>query len=320
MRGVPPWYVETVTADAATTVVIGPLETGFVPRVAGEILAAPPVPSGQDKLLRAAFAKRLPALAVLEPPELPAPRQVGGAPAPILRLKVLRPAQSSYRAASTEDARLEAARVARVSHCYGDVEVGLHDARDRPTFARNGGIVEVTRDRPAEMAAARQLITLGFEWLADHRPFGVVDARDDDFVLASDSEWIDVLYREVPKLGAAGWEVAVAEDFPIQLLVPDGDITAELRDGSDIDWFDLDLGVMVGGERIDLVPAILKELASPDFRPAAASCRHDDHPYYLELGDGRTLAVPAARIWPIIATLYELLTGAPSIPRRRGLV
>src|SRR5262249_27630507 len=68
-------------------------------------------------------------------------------------------------------------------------------------------------------------------------------------------------------------------------------------------------GMMVGGERIDLMPAILAAMASPNFNALAVSDpSFDDLPLYLPLGDGRTLAVSAARIRPIIATLHELFT------------
>jgi len=77
LRLSPPWYVE------ATTGIMGPVETGFAARIAAGILSAPPVPARQGKLLRAAIARRLPALAAIEPPELE-PQQIGGPPVPSL--------------------------------------------------------------------------------------------------------------------------------------------------------------------------------------------------------------------------------------------
>jgi superfamily II DNA or RNA helicase len=308
LRLSPPWYVE------ATTGIMGPVETGFAARIAAEILSAPPVPARQGKLLRAAIARRLPALAAIEPPELE-PQQIGGPPVPSLRLMVLHSTPShDFGFAIPSSIGLlepEPLPVARLFYRYAGVEVGADDTRDRPTFARDARIVEVARDRSAERKAVALLDDLGFEPLSHQHPYGLSEARRNDFTLAEgdDSEWIDVLYHDVPKLRAAGWEIEITADFPVHLVLADGEIAAELRENSGIDWFDLDLGVMVGGERIDLVPAILGALASPNFNALVVSDpSFDDLALYLPLGDGRTLAVSAARMRPIIATLHELFT------------
>ena len=80
LRLAPPWYVETATA------VMGPVETGFAARIAVGILSAPPVPARQGKLLRAAITRQLPALTMIEPPELEPPQRIEKPPVPGLRL------------------------------------------------------------------------------------------------------------------------------------------------------------------------------------------------------------------------------------------
>ena len=306
LRLAPPWYVE------ATTAVMGPVETGFGARIAAGILSAPPVPVRQGKLLRAAIARRLPALAAIEPPVLEPPLQVGGPPVPSLRLSVLHPRPSrDFGFAIMSLIGPGPLPIARLFYRYGGIEVGADDTRDRPTFARDGRIIEIARDRSAERMASALLADLGFEPLSHQHHYGLSHARRNDFMLADDDDlqWIDVLYHAVPNLRAAGWEIEIAADFPVHLVLADGEIAAELRENSGIDWFDLELGVMVDGERIDLVPAILAALATPTFNTLAVSDpSFDDLPFYLPLGDGRTLAVSAARMRPIITTLHELFT------------
>jgi SNF2 family DNA or RNA helicase len=116
-----------------------------------------------------------------------------------------------------------------------------------------------------------------------------------------------VLYHDVPDLRAAGWIVEIAPDFPVRLVRGDGDFAADLNEGSGIEWFELDLGVVVDGERVDILPAVLRLIGGPAFDPAICDAEADgDLPVYLGLGDGRTLALPMARLGPIIAALYEL--------------
>jgi hypothetical protein len=57
--------------------------------------------------------------------------------------------------------------------------------------------------------------------------------------------------RPVPALRAGGWEIEIAADSPIHLVRADGEVSAELHEGTGIDWFELDLGVLVDGERIE---------------------------------------------------------------------
>ena len=253
---------------------------------------------------------------MIEPPELGSPQRIEGPPVPGLRLLARDlPRQNYYgfgfiSAGST--APTERVLLARPFFRYKAVEITADDGRDHPTFARDGRIVEIVRDRAAESKALSRLSDLGFEKLALQRPYGVpVDLRN-DLVLAEDEDgagWIDVLYHDVPVLREAGWQIDIAGDFPIRLVRADGEVTAELREGSGIDWFELDLGVLIDGERLDLVPAILAVMASPAFDlPAVAEPADDELPLYLPLGDGRILAIAAARLRPILSTLHELFT------------
>jgi superfamily II DNA or RNA helicase len=302
LRLAPPWYVETATA------VMGPVETGFAARIAAGILSAPAVSARQGNLLRVAIARRLPALATIEPPELEPPQRIEGPPAPGLRLMVLDLPRPSYVGFGSP----QRVPIARLFYRYAGVDVSADDARDVPMFARDGRIIEVLRERIAEHKAVARLCALGFEQLSEQYPYGGSAILRNDFVLADDEDgvgWIDVLYHDVPALRAAGWEIEIAADFPVRLIQADCEISAELHEGTGIDWFELDLGVLVDSERIDLVPAILMAVASPTFDVRAVAAPSDeDVPLYLPLGDGRVLAVPAARLRPMLNTLHELLT------------
>jgi superfamily II DNA or RNA helicase len=175
---------------------------------------------------------------------------------------------------------------------------------------REGRVYEIVRDRLAERRALGDLSDLGFKRLSLLSPYGVPPENRDDLTLTAEDgglEWLDFLYHDVPALRAAGWEVEVAPEFPIQLLRGGGDVLAELREGTGIDWFELDLGTLIDGERVDLVPAILAMVTSPAFDVRAlAESIEDDLPLYLSMGGGRVLAMPLARLRPILATLHAL--------------
>jgi superfamily II DNA or RNA helicase len=314
-----PWYIDE------TTGVMGPLETDYAPRVAAGILSAPAVPPGQIKALREAMSRRLPALAALEPPDIELSEIIAEPPISVLRFTAGELPRFDYGwSYSSQKPTIERVPLARLSFRYGSVGIGADETHERPTFARNGRIIEIARDLSTERKAFARLKQLGFEKLAMVRPYGLPPEHRNDLMLApnkDDTGWLDVLYHSVTALRAEGWHIEIDGDFPIRLLRAEGDLSAEIREGSGIDWFELDLGIIIDGERVDLVPAVLSAITSPhfDFNRAVEPAK-ENRAIYLTLPDGRVLAVPTARLRPILAALRELfLSGVIAAePKRLG--
>lgn len=296
----PPWYIDVPSGVA------GPVETGQSPRMAAAILSAPPAPVSQIPLLRSMIGKRLPDLASIAPPEAAPLRKISESPVSGIRLTAGDlPTPRLTHGWRKPEWDVQQIPVIRPFFRYGDVEIPATDMRDRPTFSRNGEIVEVARNAQHEKRSMSHLGKLGLSELAFVRPFGLPPALRGDWVFAGEAayaEWLDFLYRDVPMLEARGWSIQVADDFPIRLLRSDGQISASIEDRSGIDWFNLDLGIVVNGERVDLAEAIISALQHNVLTESAA-----DDAVYVMLPDGRTLAVPAAQLAPIISTLRELL-------------
>jgi len=73
------------------------------------------------------------------------------------------------------------------------------------------------------------------------------------------------------------------------------------------------LGVMLDGQRVSLVPALLDYLATAGMEAVTSlGAKTEDHalPLLLPLPDGRVLTVPWARLQPILAPPLELFTWA----------
>jgi len=73
-------------------------------------------------------------------------------------------------------------------------------------------------------------------------------------------------------------------------------------------WFDLELGIVVGGVRHPLLPLLVQLIrnAPRDFDPAALAKHPDTDALVAQLPDGTRVALPWGRIKPILATLGEL--------------
>ena len=300
-----PWYVEPATG------VMGPVALDVPARMARKLLTAPPIPVEQAMRVRLELARRLPDVAVPAPEELAPPERVDGPPRPYLRLvRAMMPSPQTYTYGS-RPAGDQPTPLARLAFDYGPVRVA--PSQHRPVLTQNGRLYRVTRDMTAEGAVAQRLSQLGFRSLS-YRYFNIGTAQHNDLMLAEDlapDGWIGFLTRTAPKLRAEGWQIDVANDFPLQLVEPDGDVTAELDESSGIDWLELSVGVCFEGQRVDLVPGLVKmiaALAGNDVMAEIAS-RKDEESFVAPLPDGRILVLPFGRVRPLMTALAELFVG-----------
>ncbi len=322
-RLAPAWYV-----DAARGV-LGPLELDCPQPLADTLLAAPPVTAAAAGLVRAELAKRLPALEAAWPAPMAPPEPLRAPPLPHLELFVGELAANPYgygrigSHSSAADRERVRTPLARLAFRYGPVLV-LHANKSMvPTVAHEGRLYAVKRDRDGERRAFQRLIARGLRRVADVWYANSAGRHGNDFMLMgspSGREWIDFHYLEVPKLRSEGWTVAVADDFPVKFATFAGEVTAELHEGSGIDWFELALGTTVDGERVDLVPALLAFLEVATSDDAATWERAaKDAPVFLPLADGRILPLPFGRIRPILKALLELFSAGALGGKATGL-
>ena len=309
LAATPPVYVD-VTAG-----LVGPIDTGQPPRIAAALFRAPPVAADGIPALNAKLSARLPTLAALAPPAPETERWSGLKPVPVLRLLTaslpveIGGAYNRY-AYSFEPPR-ENVALARLSFRYGTVETPLGEARRTVTRYQGGRLIDVERDLETESEAAATMLSYGFGPASEMRA-GVPASHARDLLPEGDElAWFDALYRVIPQLKAKGWAIHVAPDFPVRLAIADGDVDAEVVEGSGIDWLELHLGVSVDGERVDLVGPIVAMISAPGFSPEALErlAEDDSDPVYLQLDDGRLLALPLGRLRPIIHALRDLAFG-----------
>jgi SNF2 family DNA or RNA helicase len=166
------------------------------------------------------------------------------------------------------------------------------------------------RDRAGEQQVIDALNLIGFGRVAQMAPVYYQHAHTDDFVLkeaAGEATWLAFVVQILPELRAEGWEVEIDDGFPVRVVTADSDFTAELDDSSGIDWLELHLGVTINGERVDLVPALLRLIT--DTEQSVHLEGEDDQPFLLTLPDGRLLSIPLGRIRPTLRALMELYAG-----------
>ena len=112
------------------------------------------------------------------------------------------------------------------------------------------------------------------------------------------------LRNVVPGLREEGWRVEMEEEID---LVELGEWRIEVEEGGE-DWFDLDLGVDIDGERVPLRPILLEALAS--LKGTRLDGLKDETEIIVPGPKGRLLVIPGARLRPLLQALTEIFGGA----------
>ncbi|WP_018262566.1 DEAD/DEAH box helicase [Methylobacterium sp. WSM2598] len=308
LAAAPPVYVDEAAG------LIGPVETGLAPRLALALARAPPVPAEAVAALNAVLAEKVPDLAAHRPPS-PAAEPLRVAPRPVLRLTTA-PIRTTIGYGPYAMIDHETVPIARLAFAYGPVRTELGEMRAVVPRLSGGRLYAVARDPEAEREAARRLLRENFVPVCERYPAEA--AHDRDFVReGGTAQWADAQYWLLPRLREEGWEIETAADFPLRLMRADGAFDAEIREGSGIDWLELQLGVELDGERIDLVGPILALLRRPGFDPAILDGPEGEKALVLPLPDGRMLALPPGRLRGILAAIAGLLIGRDDEGRLR---
>jgi hypothetical protein len=121
--------------------------------------------------------------------------------------------------------------------------------------------------------------------------------------------WLTFFEKMLPGLEAEGIAIKYAEDFPFEFAKPDDwfvDIDAQDGDFTS-DWFNLDLGVMIEGERVSLVAPLIGLIKESPGLLAHLDSLNPDEKFAVRLDDRRILPIPVSRLRAWLRPLLEFL-------------
>jgi len=194
---------------------------------------------------------------------------------------------------------------AGLSFIYGDTAVHGPTQRSEPRQT-------LDRQPQAEQALRQQLRQLGFR-TALRQSLALPKDSAEMFDRASEEDWLHFALEQLPQLREQGWDVDVRPGFLFDLTPVDG-WYASARPDPNAQRFELEVGILVKGQRISLLPLLarLVRQKSSALAPPQLKRRGDDEWVRLQLDrtprDNRPLqvAVPLAKLKPILTTLGEL--------------
>jgi hypothetical protein len=282
---------------------LGPVQTSLDANTRTLLDQCPPLSEAQ---LQEALPELTPVLEQAGanlPDAFQAPTLIEADPQPILQLYCVEPSKPGNAPVL----------MARLRFGYHEHTVNYADPEPRVLLQTPIGPALVIRDEDQE-AELREDGLPGFQFtgiLANDSDEAELNALPEstlmDFTLPTRKDWLDFIAYQLPQLHAQGWQIEMDESFDLPVVEVD-QLQGSLRpDDEAPGWFDVELGIDLGGVNVDLIPLLHQALAYfPGQTEEDADA--DNLPDTLWLHNGETLIrVPSERIRPLAQTLLSLL-------------
>ena len=178
--------------------------------------------------------------------------------------------------------------------------------------------LRIKRKPEVENLYREQLRSLGFK-IATRQSKALPESAGELFELVNDSAWLNFTLNQLQGLAEKGWELQIDEGFGFD-LTPVEDWYATVDEAPERDWFDLELGIIVNGQHLSLLPILLNLMRSHSdiLNPEKLARRRDDELILVNIpanpasGHGPLqVALPYGRLKPVLATLDEFYLGEP---------
>jgi hypothetical protein len=296
-----PWYVDLARRQ------IGPLQVPGNPAVVARLFSLPPLSATAAALVGEALSE--PACELPGDPEQAsvAMRSIVAEPLPVLRLQTLgthgnrswREYLVSYGGGPFD--------VALPVFRYADVEVIPDDMRDFSTLA-SGEMVRIERQRAREDLLMDELAGSGLEKIPGYVLHTFGRPPDNAYGLAQESSWPVFMRERIAAPAQQRLAGRLCRRFRHRLLEVEA-WDADLVD-SGHGWFELDMGIVVEGERLPLAPLLPASsgvTGAGSIQPVGAG--RGQRMVELVTGAGLRIRVPAWRLKPLAATLIDLFDG-----------
>ena len=301
----PPWYLDASTAS------VGPLETSLAPALAALVVDAPRLPLAAIKPMGERLAKIAPADLIPTPQDRKLRTVRDTKPVPVLTLYGRERKTQYFNAPRTPLA------AAHLSFEYRHQRIAAQAPEVWITHAEGEEVVQMARDHATERKAVARL-TAAAPFKHAGRELQVWETEGiapQDFVLTGpepEAAWMEFVLHQLPGLQDDGWKIEYELSFPHRYTEVEewiGGLEADARN----QWFDVELGIQIEGQPVNLLPLLVQVLRSHPQELTQERLREAGEGALLplQLPDGRRVAIPLARVRHILETLVELYDGEP---------
>uniref|UniRef100_E6Q6S3 Putative Superfamily II DNA/RNA helicase, SNF2 family n=1 Tax=mine drainage metagenome TaxID=410659 RepID=E6Q6S3_9ZZZZ len=307
LPSVPLWYVDPERGVA------GPAHVDAMPEVAALVAASPALSTSQAERanvsLRHVFSG-----AGIEPPIASVEIQtIDADPVPALRLLLLPATRMGGYPAPARPA-------AELRFQYGEQFVCPGDAQREIRMVLGESVTLWPRRIAFEKWSVKSFAPLGLSpvvW-----PYNIERERSLHYFLYDEEKhWIRFLGTHVPELVRAGWSVEIDPKFPYAIFQPGDEWAVDVIEDVRPQWFELELGIEVEGERIPLLPVLVNALerAGHSLATNPKTIEQRSEPFLGKLPDGKYVSLAPERVARILATIGALVAESNE-PSRNGRI
>ena len=213
---------------------------------------------------------------------------------------------------NTPDRQDQAIPIVRLAFDYGIEQLPPADTRKSLVATKDGALIQCSRDNALEVRTLERFHSIGFRPLEEIDPRVHEMARKRDWFLPPDAQndWGTLLNTVFPELIREGW--SIEHDPACRLtFVEDKAWYSELESNAR-GWFELGVGINIGGKRVSMLPVVHRFLAEnrnrsmPYIRKDLAGRQYpvpvEQHGFVLVSGD---------RLLVIIENLVDLFDTSP---------
>ncbi|MGK9414871.1 SNF2-related protein [Pseudomonas cedrina] len=289
------------------TMELGPLEYEMDDRLAIHLSSLPELPANQVAL----FSHRISAAGTAIPPPRELTERIIDTLEPRARLTLGSDESYSYNSEYRRQMPTFEHRAA-LAFRYGD-SLASDKAGTEIRLLSGTETQRIQRKPLAEKALRKVLTKLGFAKV-NRKTRALPESAGEMFDLPTDEYWLNFVEHHVRALRESGWEIVLDPGFYYDVEAVDH-WYADIEESPGHEWFDLELGIEVNGERHSLLPIVLDLMRRQPrlLDPTYMAERGDDERVLVSLGarDNTKVALPYGRIKPLMATLGELYLRAP---------
>ena len=200
------------------------------------------------------------------------------------------------------------AALLRLDFKYNGTAVRASDPSDCIFHADGGTMRTVARDLAAEAHARQALERYGAVDLDCLDTWGVSPDCEADYLVRLEGDvhqHCAFTSDALPELAELGFEIEVAPDYPYQVVQGDVSWYATVEEEEDRpDWFNLELGVDVDGNRIDLLQVLVDLLDESD--GGSLVSLSSDRQYALPISPTHHVTVSPERLRGLLKVVIEL--------------
>ncbi len=188
----------------------------------------------------------------------------------------------------------------------------IHPSDEATKFIERKGntLTQQSRDLKTEKKMVAKLRSFGAVLFTEE--YGKVDIEADTYVLpcSADKEaerWVDFILEELPVLKKQGWLITKDPSFPFKLASSE-DWVMTFDDGKDQQSFELEIGITVDDEYLNLLPVLIKMITHyPELAQSGDLTTHTSaHHLLITLKDGRILPLAYKRLQALLDIIVDM--------------